>query len=94
MSFLNLSVALKKFGYKKESIELCDIAEGINNGNTVAVEGYAASLHFKTLFTKLIRKTNTIQDARNDALNYGYAILRATILRSIAASGLLPAIGI
>lgn len=91
---LNQSLLLEQLGYGKEAIELCKIAEGINNGNTTAIEGYAASLHFKTLFPKLIRKTNTIQDARNDALNYGYAILRATILRSIAASGLLPAIGI
>lgn len=73
--------------------EQLDIAEAVNSGNTVAVEGYAASLYFKTLFPKLIRKTNQI-DARNDALNYGYAVLRATILRSIAANGLLPVIGI
>lgn len=91
---LNQSVVLERFGYSKEAMELHGIAEGINNGNTVAVEGYAASLHFKTLFPKLIRKTNTVQDARNDGLNYGYAVLRAAILRSIAASGLLPAIGI
>lgn len=91
---LNQSMVLRRFGHEKEGSELSDIAEGINNGNTVAVEGYAASLYFKTLFPKLIRKTNTIQDARNNALNYGYAVLRATILRSIAASGLLPAIGI
>lgn len=90
---LNQSIVLDRFGHNRESAELHNIAEGINNGNTVAVEGYAASLYFKTLFPKLIRKTNEI-DARNDALNYGYAILRATILRSIAANGLLSAIGI
>lgn len=91
---LNQSAVLEQFGYDKEATELRNIAEGINNGNTVAVEGYAASVLFKTLFPKLIRKNNTIQDARNDGLNYGYAVLRASILRSIAASGLLPVIGI
>lgn len=89
----NQSEVLKIFGYTNEANELLGIAEAVNGGNTVAVEGYAASLYFKTLFPKLIRKTNQI-DARNDALNYGYAVLRATILRSIAANGLLPVVGI
>ncbi|MFA6396307.1 MAG: type II CRISPR-associated endonuclease Cas1 [Sulfurimonas sp.] len=89
----NQGEVLKMFGHTNEANELLDIAESVNCGNTVAVEGYAASLYFKTLFPKLIRKSNLV-DARNDALNYGYAILRAAILRSIAAHGLLPVVGI
>ncbi|TDA63619.1 type II CRISPR-associated endonuclease Cas1 [Sulfuricurvum sp. IAE1] len=89
----NQAKALEFFGHEKESKELFNISEAIAIDNAIQTEGYAASLHFKTLFPKLIRKSMEI-DARNDALNYGYAVLRAAILRSIAASGLLPAVGI
>lgn len=89
----NQAKVLEFFGHKKEGKELAGIAEAVATDNTVRAEGYAASLYFKTLFPRLIRKSMEI-DARNDALNYGYAILRAAILRSIAASGLLPAVGI
>lgn len=89
----NQSHVLSMFGHDKEANELIGIAEAVAIDNAVQTEGYAASLYFKTLFPKLIRKTQEV-DARNDALNYGYAILRAAILRSIAASGLLPAVGI
>jgi len=90
----NQSFVLATYNHKKESQELIEIANRIYHGDTVALEGYAASLYFKTLFPNLIRKSNTEIDARNDALNYGYAILRAAILRYIAASGLLPVVGI
>ena len=33
-------------------------------------------------------------DAPNNLLNYGYAILRAVVARSLVASGLLPTLGI
>lgn len=89
----NQSIVLRMFGHDKEAEELVGIAEAVAIDNAVQTEGYAASLYFKTLFPKLIRKTQEI-DARNDALNYGYAVLRAAILRSIAASGLLPVVGI
>lgn len=91
---LNQSFVLSMHSHKKESNELIEIAGRIQHGDPVALEGYAASLYFKVLFPNLIRKNNTEIDARNDALNYGYAILRAAILRSIAASGLLSVVGI
>lgn len=89
----NQAKVLEFFGHNKQTEELISIAEAVAIDNTVQTEGYAASIHFKTLFPKLIRKSMEI-DARNDALNYGYAVLRAAILRSIAASGLLPGVGI
>lgn len=91
---LNQSFVLAIYNHKEESQELIEIANRIHHGDAVALEGYAASLYFKTLFPNLIRKSNTEIDARNDALNYGYSVLRATILRSIAASGLLSVVGI
>lgn len=89
----NQAKVLQLFGHDEEFEELIGIAEAVDADNAVQTEGYAASLYFKTLFPRLIRKSMEV-DARNDALNYGYAILRAAILRSIAASGLLPAVGI
>lgn len=39
-------------------------------------------------------KRGRFEDAPNNLLNFGYAILRAVVARSICGSGLLPALGI
>jgi CRISPR-associated protein Cas1 len=60
---------------------------------TGTVEALAAQYYWKALFGKdFVRNQNA--DGINAVLNYGYSIIRATIARSIVASGLHPAIGL
>jgi CRISPR-associated protein Cas1 len=63
------------------------------SGDTGNVEATAARLYFPALFGQdFIRDTN--QQGINAFLNYGYAIIRATLARQIVASGLNPSFGI
>lgn len=67
----------------------------VRSGDPENLEGRAAAYYWKHLFGI---QTNFIRDrdgtAPNNWLNYGYAILRALVARSLTASGLLPTLGI
>ena len=55
-------------------------------------EGHAAKLYWHYLINEDFRRTD--ECFLNMLLNYGYAILRALIARSLVSSGLLPTLGI
>ena len=58
-------------------------------------EARAAAYYWKNVFSVLpnfIRGRD--EDAPNNVLNYGYAILRAIVARSLVCVGLLPTLGI
>lgn len=59
-------------------------------------EGRAAAFYWKTIFADIIPnfKRGRFEKSPNNLLNYGYAILRATMARSLIGSGLLPLFGI
>jgi CRISPR-associated endonuclease Cas1 subtype II len=58
-------------------------------------EAQAARLYWKSLFSNPnFRREKGSEDIINSMLNYSYAILRATMARSITASGFLPVFGI
>ncbi|WP_260511605.1 type II CRISPR-associated endonuclease Cas1 [Campylobacter jejuni] len=56
------------------------------------IEAVAAALYFKTLFGVSFSRDELCFE--NSALNYGYAIIRACIIRAVCISGLLPWLGI
>lgn len=56
-------------------------------------EGIAARLYWQKLLGKDFYRSRDGMPP-NNLLNYGYAILRASVARSIVGSGLLPALGI
>ena len=63
------------------------------SGDSKNIEGVAARLYFPNLFgDDFIRDTDKI--GVNSFLNYGYAIIRATVARFVVASGLNPSFGI
>ena len=82
---------------KKDSdtiLKLYALAEAVEIADKTNREGHAAKLYFQTLFGKeFIRERNSL-DGLNSGLNYGYIVLRSTIVRSIIAHGLHPALGI
>lgn len=70
-------------------------AGSVKSGDTGNLEARAAAYYWKTLFPEnpgFIR--GQFEDNPNNLLNYGYAILRAIVARSLVGSGMLPTIGI
>ena len=57
-------------------------------------EAVASKYYWKILFEPLPFRRNREGKPPNNLLNYGYAILRAVIARSLVASGMLPMLGI
>ena len=70
-------------------------ADDVRSGDPDNLEARAAAYYWKHLFRKhpgFIRDREGF--APNSLLNYGYAILRAVVARSLVASGMLPTLGI
>lgn len=70
-------------------------ANNVRSGDPENLEARAAVYYWKSLFGHIpdfIRDQDGV--APNHLLNYGYAILRAVVARSLVASGLLPTLGI
>ena len=70
-------------------------AKQVKSGDNDNLEGRAAAFYWKNLFGHIegfCRDREGISP--NNLLNYGYAILRAVVARSLVGSGLLPTLGI
>lgn len=67
----------------------------VRSGDPDNLEGRAAAYYWKNIFPK-VEDFSRDRDGvtPNNLLNYGYAILRAVVARSLVASGLLPTLGI
>ena len=70
-------------------------AKLVKSGDTGNLEARAAAFYWRNLFITLPDFTREQEEiAPNSLLNYGYAILRAIIARSLVGCGLLPTLGI
>jgi CRISP-associated protein Cas1 len=71
------------------------LAAEVKSGDSENHEAVAAVYYWKNLFPLFPGfKRERYGEAPNNLLNYGYAILRAVVARSIVASGMLPTLGI
>lgn len=87
---INASQTLKllnKNNYKM----LRDIASEVKSGDTTNREAYAAKIYFRSLHAEFRRVEKS---SINHALNYGYAIIRSAVARSLASTGLVCALGV
>jgi len=66
----------------------------VKSGDPGNVEGRAASYYWDNLFGSGEFLRSRFGEPPNNLLNYGYAVLRAIVARSLVASGLFPSIGI
>jgi len=89
---INNQAALLKF-LGKDPSPLIYISKKVKSGDTGNAEARAARIYWKTLFGGDFRR-DRYGEQPNSGLNYGYAILRAAVARSLSGSGLLPALGI
>jgi CRISPR-associated protein Cas1 len=82
--------------YKKIKAEnMLKWAKDVKSGDPDNLEGRAAAFYWKNIFPKELEfKRDRYGLPPNQLLNYGYAILRATVARALVASGLMPTLGI
>lgn len=86
---LNQGICLSLSG-KKDCVSM--LADNIQSGDKCNVEAVAAARYFKALFgPDFVRHED---DIINNALDYGYAIIRSAIARYLAAYGFEPCLGL
>lgn len=83
---------LKTEQAETEAAALKAMVAQVKSGDPNNVEARAARAYWGALF-KDFRRAD-FDDRRNAALNYGYAVVRACLARSLSASGLIPAFGL
>ena len=72
---------------------LCEFASRVLPDNCTSLEAQGARLYWTRLFGDEFRRRRD-GPSPNGLLNYGYAVLRATVARSVCASGLHPSLGL
>ena len=67
----------------------------VRSNDSANLEGRAAAYYWRNFFPEFPGFTRGREEAPpNNLLNYGYAILRGVVARSLVGSGLLPTLGI
>lgn len=83
---------------QKQNIEIQNMlqwVDDVKSGDTENHEARAAAYYWKNIFKTLPNfKREREGLPPNNLLNYAYAIIRATVARSLVGSGLLPTLGI
>lgn len=87
----NQALVLEK--YNKNAEKLYESSKNVKVGDSTNREGYAAKLYWEYLMEDDWYR-DRFGPYPNNFLNYGYAILRAAVARSLTGSGLLPTLGI
>ena len=77
---------------EKSHPEFINYISSVDSGDTLNREATAARAYFDTLLPE--NSTRGSEDRINGGLNYGYAILRGAIARSLVAYGFLSSVGI
>lgn len=79
--------------FDKEDFQVSVLETKVKSGDSENLEALAARRYWGLLFDDFTRDQKAL-DPRNIALNYGYAILRGAVARSLVAHGLLPTFGV
>lgn len=89
----NQALVLKFFGRISGYDELNRAASLVKSGDSDNREAYGAKIYWKELFGKdFVRDKDGT--GINALLNYGYAVMRASMARAICARGLLGSLGV
>lgn len=89
----NQAAVLKQYGQNSRLLD--KYAAEVKSGDSENHEAKAAAYYWKQLFSDVPDfYRERFGPAPNGWLNYGYAILRATVARALVGSGLLPTLGI
>ena len=85
------ALTLEAFGI--DAKRLWVLATQVTSGDARNAEGAGAAHYFPALFGRDFRRDYE-EPGINAMLNYGYAVMRATVARAIVSAGLHPALGI
>lgn len=88
----NQAQLLAQHGQVEYADRLLALAERTKSGDGDNCEAIAAQAYFPALFEPAFTRDAPV--FANSALNYGYAIVRAAIARSLVSFGFLPAFGL
>lgn len=88
----NQSALLRTRGIITDKMEY--LLRQVKSGDTTNVEARAAAYYWDNLFGEVGFLRHRFGEPPNNMLNYGYAVLRAIVARSLVGSGLFPTIGI
>ena len=72
---------------------LAPMARRVRSGDPDNLEAQAAQRYWPRLFGKTFRRDREAEGV-NALLNYGYAVVRAAVARSVVAAGLIPSLGV
>ncbi len=85
------AVVIRNEGFSDDA--LLEFAGSVLPGDRSNVEAQAARLYWKLLFHERFKRRRFGEEP-NGLLNYGYAVLRATVARQVCAAGLHPSLGL
>ena len=77
----------------KPAARLTKLATQVKTGDHGNCEAIAAQAYWKLLFGKTFKRDTDLEGI-NSLLNYGYAIVRAAVARSVCGAGLHPTLGL
>jgi CRISPR-associated protein Cas1 len=91
----NQAAVLQKRGKVDIAKKLNHFAKEVKSGDGDNHEAQGAALYWQNVFDKEMNfRRERFGEPPNNVLNYGYSILRASVARSLVASGALPTLGI
>ncbi len=79
--------------FNGEDAGISSLTKKVLSGDTSNVEAQAAQRYWPLLFGASFRRNRTLPGV-NALLNYGYAIVRATVARALVSTGLHPSFGL
>lgn len=79
--------------FTRDHAGLIPMAKRVKSGDPDNLEAQAAQKYWPRLFGKDFRRDRGAEGI-NAALNYGYAVVRAAVARSVVAAGLIPSLGV
>lgn len=95
MKIHNQKELLKYLNKDIKAINFLDEFEAeVEEGDVTNREGLAAKVYFRALFGEDFTRDEDSYMGYNSALNYGYAILRSCVAKSLVGNGLHPSVGI
>jgi CRISPR-associated protein Cas1 len=90
---MNQALCCEYMGLYNEAKMLEELMKEVFSGDATNRESVAAQSYFLAVFDVAFRRRNE-RDWRNSALNYGYAVLRAAIARTLVEYGFIVSMGI
>jgi CRISPR-associated protein Cas1 len=88
----NQAALLIRAGKNDDSKRLLQLAGNVRSGDPDNNEAKAAQLYFRALYGPQFHRNQ--ERFFNSAMNYGYAVVRAAIARTLTVYGFLPAFGL